>query len=133
MSYESKRGVVDPDQTDDSPQPENAQEQEISVIFKKLGDGLIFANKLVKADGTVTYIPAKTIVDNTAAGTYDGTTFTRALQLKEESNNKITIILNDDDSREIDLGEINKTGGAKKSRKPKKRVHRRRRRTMNKK
>jgi hypothetical protein len=106
--------------------------QDIRVIFKNAGDNFIFANKLDKGDGTPPQdIPAKTIAEKIAAGTYINGTFTRAKNVEAEGN-KIKIFMEDSEnlSTEIDLTQ---RGGAKKSRKSKKRIHRKRRRTMNKK
>ena len=123
-----ERLALDSLPTPPSTQP-GSPRQNISVIFKDTGDGFIFANKLDKGDGNIIDIPAKTIVEKNAAGSFENEKFTRAKNVTE-SNNKILITMDDGKSTLFDL---NQRGGAKKSRKSKKRIHRKRRRTMNKK
>jgi hypothetical protein len=116
-------------QVDEAQQDAPLRLPDISVIFKDAGGGFIFANKVDKGDGNVPEnIPAETIAKKTAAGTYDGNTFTRADGV-EVNQNVLTITVGDK-TQNFDL---TTRGGAKNHRKSKKRIHRKRRRTMNKK
>ena len=118
------------DSGDDTP-PNARQQVDISVIFKDAGGGLIFANELDKGDETPREnIPAKTIAVAKAAGIFDKNgKFTRAIDVKQNGD-QLLVYMSNNDMRIVNL---TKRGGAKNHRKSKKRIHRKRRRTMNKK
>ena len=107
---------------------------DIKVIFKnfeKDGKNYLVANEIDDGTGPK-WITGKVIQENAAAGSYVENKFTQAEDVTfDATKNLLNLKFKDGSQIEIDIERS--SGGAKKSRKSKKRVHRRRRHTMNKK